>query len=114
MTANALDRLDVLSLHNTLVSLPVVMKVNGVTESFSLAMCILKYYFGAAWLNKFVTPDTAKLGFLRIDESDPIRKDLTALRTIDLAEVIYNLQHVGGFDDCIAKMRNGDIEGTLR
>jgi hypothetical protein len=112
MSADTLGRLDMLSLRDTLASLPAVMKVNGVTESFSLAMCILKYYFGGDWLNRFVTPDTAKPGFLRIDESDPIRKDLTALRMLDLAEVIYNLQHVRGFDECIAKMRNGDIEGT--
>jgi hypothetical protein len=26
--------------------------------------------------------------------------------------VIYNLQAVSGFDSCIARMRDGDIEGT--
>ena len=57
-------------------------------------------------------PETAKPNFLRIDEFDQTRLDLTALRVIDLAEVLYNLQYVPGFDDCIAKMRNGDIEGT--
>ena len=30
---------------------------------------------------------------------------------IDLAEVVYNLQSVCGFHECIAKMRNGEIEG---
>jgi hypothetical protein len=99
-------------LQDTLESFPFDMKVNGVTASFSLAMAILKYYFGEDWLNKYLTPDTAKPSFVRIDESDPIRRDLTALRTIDLAEVIYNLQHVHGFDECIVKMKNGDIEGT--
>ena len=38
-------------------------------------------------------------------------RDLTAPRVIDLAEVLHNL-HVPGFDECIAKMRNGDNEGT--
>jgi hypothetical protein len=112
MNTASLARLNVPMLHDTLASFPPVMKVNGVTASFSLAMAILKYYFGEEWLNKYVTPDTAKPNFLRIDESDPIRRDLTALRTIDLAEVIYNLQHVQGFDECIARMKNGDIEGT--
>jgi hypothetical protein len=40
------------------------------------------------------------------------RLDLSCFRIIDLAEVLYNLQNVSGFDACIAKMRNGDIEGT--
>jgi hypothetical protein len=31
---------------------------------------------------------------------------------MDLAKVIYNLQPVRGFDECITRMRNGDIEGT--
>ena len=31
---------------------------------------------------------------------------------MDLAEVVYNLQTVPGFDNCIARMREGDIEGT--
>ena len=48
-------------------------------------------------------PETAKPNFLRIDESDQTRLDLTALRVIDLAEVLYNLQHVPGFDECIAE-----------
>jgi hypothetical protein len=31
---------------------------------------------------------------------------------MDLAEVIYNLQPVPGFDECITRLRDGDIEGT--
>jgi len=31
---------------------------------------------------------------------------------MDLAEVLYNLQYVAGFDECIERMKNGDIEGT--
>jgi hypothetical protein len=31
---------------------------------------------------------------------------------MDLAEVIYNLQRVPGFDECLTRMRDGDIEGT--
>jgi hypothetical protein len=31
---------------------------------------------------------------------------------MDLAEILYNLQEVPGFAECIARMRNGDIEGT--
>jgi hypothetical protein len=52
-------------------------------------------------------------GYLRIIEgSDQVKTDLSGLRIIDLAEVIYNLQHVPNFDSCIARMCDGDIEGT--
>jgi hypothetical protein len=107
-----LARLTVRSLHDTLASFPSEAKVNGVTESFLLGMAILKYYFGEEWINRCVTPDTAKDNFLKIDEGDPVRRDVTAFRMIDLAEVIFNLQSVPGFDECIARMRRGDIEGT--
>jgi hypothetical protein len=32
---------------------------------------------------------------------------------IDLAKVIYNLQHVPGFDACIARMEAGHVEDTF-
>ena len=116
MNTTAPVRLDVLLLHNALVDLrsklPVGRTMTGVEESLSLAAAILRHFFSEAWWNRWVMPETAKPNFLRIDEFDQTRLDLTALRVIDLAEVLYNLQHVPGFDDCIAKMRNGDIEGT--
>lgn len=94
-------------------SLPAEMRVNGVTESFMLAMYLLGKFFGEAWQNEYITPDTARTNYLRIDESTDQRRDLTALRVIDLAEIIFNLQEVEGFDDCIARMGAGDIEGTF-
>jgi hypothetical protein len=126
MNPDHLARLDSQWLHDTLsarrdllraaslatLGTPKEIKLNGVTESFLLAVAILEYYFGQDWRNKYLTPDTAKPNFLRIDESDTISQDRTALRAIDLAEVIYNLQHVRGFDECIAKMKTGDIEDT--
>jgi hypothetical protein len=118
MSAGSLPRLDKQSLHNTLSELrtaslaKLATPLNGVHESLLLAMEIMKYYFGEVWLNKYLMPHSAKPNLLRTDVSDTISQDRTALRAIDLAEVIYNLQHVRGFDECIARMRNGDIEGT--
>jgi hypothetical protein len=37
---------------------------------------------------------------------------MSFFRVMDPAEVIYNLQPVPGFDECITRMRAGDIEGT--
>lgn len=100
-------------LQQTLDGFPANCRINGVTESFMLGLALLKYFFGEAWVNEFVTPDTAKPNFLRIDESTPEKRDVSAVRVIDLAEVIFNLQEIEGFDDCIARMGVGDIEGTF-
>jgi hypothetical protein len=118
MNTGPLARLDMQWLHDTFSKLRTASlakrgtPLNGVEESFLLAWEILKYYFGQGWVNTYLTPNTAKPNFLRIDESDTIKQDRTALRVVDLAELIYNLQHVRRFDECIAKMRKGDIEGT--
>jgi hypothetical protein len=106
-------RITVKMLHNTLNGFPAEARVNGVTESFMLALALLKYFFGEAWVNEHVTPDTARPNYLRIDESTAENRDLSAVRIIDLGEVIFNLQEVEGFDDCIARMGAGDIEGTF-
>ena len=48
-----------------------------------------------------------------MNETDSVTMDRSAYRIMDLAELLYNLQHVPGFHECIARMRDGDIEGTL-
>jgi hypothetical protein len=67
---------------------------------------------GADWVERHIVSDNRKKGFLSIDESEPHRREISCLRVMDLAEVVYNLQPVPGFDECIARMRDGDIEGT--
>jgi hypothetical protein len=47
-----------------------------------------------------------------MDETDVVTLDKSAYRIMDLAELLYNLQHIAGFDECITRMRDGDIEGT--
>jgi hypothetical protein len=105
-------RISVQALHDVVATFLPEAKRNAVTESFSLAYCVLKAFLGEDWLNRYVIPITAKKNFLRIDESSQKRRDETAYRVIDLAEVLFNLQHVHGFDECIARMRSGNIEGT--
>jgi hypothetical protein len=93
-------------------SLPTEVRTNGQTESLALASGVLRAFMGADWVERHVIADRQKKGFLSIDESDPHRKEISFFRVMDLAEVIYNLQPVPGFDECITRMRNGDIEGT--
>jgi hypothetical protein len=87
-------------------------ELNGATQSFALASAIVRGFLGDEWLDRHVMPSSRKPGFLTIDETDATTLDLSAYRISDLAEVLYNLQHIPGFDECIMRMRRGDIEGT--
>jgi hypothetical protein len=109
MSATLPVKITLRMLHDTIAGFPLEIRKNKATDSFLLATSILKHYFGEQWIDSYLV----KPGFLQIDESNRERQDLSALRMIDLAEVIYNLQLVPGFDDCIARMRDGDIEGTF-
>jgi hypothetical protein len=53
-----------------------------------------------------------KKGYLTIDRSTALAFDRSAYRIMDLAEILFNLQYVQGFDECISRMREGDIDGT--
>jgi hypothetical protein len=93
-------------------SLPPAVRQNGQTESLALASGVLRAFMSADWIERHVISDSRKKGFLSIDESDPHLREMSFFRVMDLAEVIYNLQPVPGFDECITRMRDGDIEGT--
>ena len=94
-------------------SLPPQVRTNAQTESLALGTAVVRGFLGADWLEKHVIPDSSKSGFFTIDESGPHRREMSFFRVIDLAEVLYNLQNIPGFDECIQRMREGNIEGTF-
>jgi hypothetical protein len=53
-------------------------------------------------------------GFLRQydDDAKKVLSEEQSFRIVDLAELLYNLQNVEGFDDCIERMRKGLLEST--
>jgi hypothetical protein len=85
--------------------------LHGQDKSFALGCGILRRFLDEQWIDRHFLP-SGKNGFLTLNESSPESREMSAFRLIDLSEVIYNLQDVAGFDDCIRKMRAGDIEGT--
>jgi hypothetical protein len=86
-------------------TLPPVVRANGQTESLALASGILRAFMDAEWVARHVISDGRKKGFLSIDDSDAYRREMSFFRVMDLAEVVYNLQPVPGFDECITRMR---------
>jgi hypothetical protein len=105
-------RMSLEQLQRGYASLPSEVRTNAQTESLALATGVLRGFMDADWVERHIISDNRKKGFLSIDESDPHRKEISFFRVMDLAEVIYNLQPVPGFDECITRMRDGDIEGT--
>ena len=74
---------------------PPQIKQTTANQSFYLAMAISRHFSSEEWVYRYFS----NTGYLQIDESgDPTKTDASGLRIIDLAEVIYHLQAVSGFD----------------
>jgi len=104
------------SLHCMFNDLPGEVKNDRVSSSISLGIKVVRQFLGKGWVTKYVISDRHIKGFFSIDDSD---KDLSQersakslFRIVDLAEVLYNLQNTSGFDECITKMRDGNLEST--
>ncbi len=83
-------------------------------RAIGLANTVIVHFLGRAWFAAHIRHDTPKPGFLRLDFSSDSRREATVFRVIELAESLFNLQHVEGFDSCIAQMKAGadKIEST--
>jgi hypothetical protein len=96
-------------------SLPADVRVNGQTESFALASGVVRAFLGNEWAERHIIFDHYPKGVLSIKDTteDPYLREVSFFRIMDLAEVLYNLQTVPAFDECIERMRAGDLEGTF-
>jgi hypothetical protein len=93
----------------------------NVRESKTLVrwyMCsvILKYYLGKDWLLANVAQDdegSQPPGFFRLDFSTDIQRELKTARALELAEMMFNLQHAAGFQERMKQLRTGQFEATF-
>lgn len=102
-------------LQRTIQSLPSEIREDWGRVTFTLAMSILRHFLGVSWVETHVLHTTGTTGFVRLDFSSDERRETQSFRVVELAESIFNLQHVEGFDSCLARMRTGDsdqIEAT--
>src|SRR5438270_2892158 len=93
--------------------LPPDIKSNGMRSSCALASAVVRAFMGDQWFDRHVMPSQRKPRIVTMNESSQVSLDLSAYRLIDLAELLYNLQFVEGFDHCLDRMRSGDIEATF-
>lgn len=92
--------------------LPERARQNGQTESLALACGVVRGFLGEKWFEQHIDPNSKAKGYLTIDESDVYKQELSFFKIMDLAELLYNLQHIEGFDDCINRIKGGAIEAT--
>ena len=104
-------RLNDRHLLNTIGNFPVEIQADNTSRTFYLSLAVIKHFFGQEWLDNHIE-DNGQTGYLRLNWRERTQSEVQSFRLVDFAELLFNLQHTDGFDDCIQKMRDGDIEGT--
>jgi len=79
-----------------------------------VANAVIAHFLGRDWFAAHVRHDARRRGFLNLDFASDRRREASTFRVVELAESLFNLQHVEGFDACIGQMRGGaeKIEST--
>jgi hypothetical protein len=80
-------------------------------RSDKLAIAILTRVFGADWRDRHVNT-VNKNAFLGVRDDDIKVRETRRMRRITLAEMIYNLQRVKGFNCCLEQLADGEVEST--
>jgi len=101
------ERIAVDYLHKVIAALPAEMRADDGGRTIGLANTVIVHFLGREWLEANIKPDIKRPGFLRLDFSSDVRREASVFRVVELAESLYNLQHIPGFDDCIEQIRAG-------
>src|SRR6516164_4099671 len=97
-----IPRLTDTHLLNALAGWPDELVKDPSKRAFWLGVAIVKQFFGQKWIDDHVRPN----------DVEKARSEEQGFLIVDLAELLFNLQNVEGFDDCIDRMRRGVIEST--
>lgn len=109
-------RLSFPDLMETARSFPVEVRADAVRLTFTMAVTIIRHFFGKQWCEDNIIQDADHSrtdGFLRIDYTPGFQGERKTARILDFAETLFNLQRVEGFDDRVDHMRTGPIEATF-
>src|SRR6266851_4569512 len=68
-------------------------------RALALSGAVTRHFLGREWTQKHADPTSRHAGFFKIDTSPTIQGQLSAFRIYDLGEVLFNLQHIDGFDE---------------
>jgi hypothetical protein len=107
-----LKRLKKRDLLKTVLNFPAENRNDTSRRAFFLSVAIVKYFLGKAWVETHLNPELDEPGYLRLKLSLSNESEEASFRVVDLAELLFNLQHRNGFDSCITRMREGLVEST--
>ena len=92
-----------------LSTFPEKIQDDDTQRSFWLSVAMIKHFLGLDWANKHMSPETSDPGFLRIIPGHGPETQRSTFKVVDLAELLWNLEAVPGFDLCIERLRRADI-----
>jgi hypothetical protein len=99
-------RLNVENLREAVSTFPDEIRDDDGRRTLGLANSVIAHFLGRDWLEAHVLHTAPRPGFLRMDfSSGDRRREATVFRVIELAESLYNLQNIEGFDACISQMK---------
>ena len=105
---DATRRLNLDNLRNAVSTFPDEIRDDDGRRTLGLANSVIAHFLGRDWLETHVLHTAPRPGFLRMDfSSGDRRREATVFRVIELAESLYNLQNIDGFDACISQMKGG-------
>jgi hypothetical protein len=106
------DTLALVHLVNAVTTLPTEFQIDQQKRSYGLAIAVIKHFLGTEWVEKYMGPTTGKRTFLQVNFSDDDHQ-VQLFKAVDLAELLFNLQHVTNFRSCADRLARGDIESAL-
>ena len=104
-----LARLAIQHLANKIRTFPDEVRTNRAVRAFTLGLGIARYWLGLDWIEKHVNPEDPAPGFIRLELLDTDKSHIQTYRVADLGELLYNLQHVPGFDERVEEIRTADF-----
>jgi len=109
------SRVTLADLDRTITSFPAQVRQNPDWSTWTLATSVIGHFLGKEWVKTNIPHQdgASSKGFFQMDFSSIERREFKTARILDLAETLFNLQHVSGFDDRTAYMRTADPETAL-
>ena len=80
---------------------------------FTIHAVIIRYFLGDDWFRNHLLPDAHPNSFLRPDFSTADVDPNYSARTLELAEMLLNLQHVRGFRRCLEHLALKQVQSGL-
>jgi hypothetical protein len=103
-------------IQGTIDSFPSEVRAEPGRLRFTLAVTIIRHFLGQPWCEENILQNaeqTKPPGFLRVDFRSGFEGERKNARILDLAECLFNLQQIDGFDARVDQLRTGDIESTI-